>query len=112
MDITSLEFPDHSFDAAVAAFLFCTLPDELQVPGLKELGRVVKVGGIIRLLEYTRPGGTVRKLMTKIWEPWIAWAYGASFDRRTEEHIPEAGLQLVESRFAADELIKLITARS
>src|SRR5436189_1500024 len=35
MDVTDLRFPDRSFDAAVAAFLFCTLPDELQVPALK-----------------------------------------------------------------------------
>jgi ubiquinone/menaquinone biosynthesis C-methylase UbiE len=112
MDVTRLDFPDRSFDAAVTAFLFCTLPDELQVPGLKELGRVVKPGGIIRLLEYTRPNGRFRRLMTKLWEPWVSWAYGASFDRRTEEHVPEAGLQLVESRFVADELITLITARS
>jgi ubiquinone/menaquinone biosynthesis C-methylase UbiE len=111
MDVTRLDFPDRSFDAAVATFLFCTLPDELQVPGLKELARVVKPGGIIRLLEYTRPSGRVRRLVTKAWEPWVSWAYGASFDRRTEQHVPEAGLQLVESRFAADELIKLITAR-
>jgi hypothetical protein len=38
-------------------------------------------------------------------------AYGASFDRRTQEHIPEAGLQLVGSRFVLDDLIKLIDAR-
>jgi len=33
------------------------------------------------------------------------------FDRRTEEHIPEAGLQLVETRFVVDDLIKMISAR-
>src|SRR5438270_12226557 len=48
MDVTRLDFPDRSFEAAVAAFLFCTLPDELQVAGMRELGRVVKAGGIIR----------------------------------------------------------------
>jgi ubiquinone/menaquinone biosynthesis C-methylase UbiE len=111
MDVTKLDFPDRVFDAAVAAFLFCTLPDELQVPGLKELARVVKPGGIIRLLEYSRPSGRVRRLMTKVWEPWVSWAYGASFYRRTEQYVPEAGLRLVEARFVADELIKLITAR-
>src|SRR5438874_6177172 len=81
MDVTKLEFADRFFDAAVATFLFCTLPDELQVPGLKELARVVKPGGIIRLLEYTRPSGRIRRLMTRMWEPWVYWAYGASFDR-------------------------------
>jgi ubiquinone/menaquinone biosynthesis C-methylase UbiE len=112
MDVSSLDFPDRCFDAAVATFLFCTLPEKLQVPGLKELGRVVKPGGLIRLLEYTRPSGAVRRAITKIWEPWVFWAYGASFDRRMQEHVPEAGLKLVESRFVADEVIKLITARS
>jgi ubiquinone/menaquinone biosynthesis C-methylase UbiE len=109
MDVTHLDFPDQLFDAAVATFLFCVLPDDLQVPALKEIGRVVKRGGSIRLLEYTRPRGWVRRGMTKIWEPWIGWAYGASFDRRTEEHIPEAGLPLPETRFVVDDLIKMIS---
>ena len=111
MDVTRLSFPDRSFDAAVAMFLFCTLPDELQVAGMRELGRVVKPGGIIRCLEYTRPSGGLRRAMTRLWEPWVYWAYGAGFDRQTEKHVPEAGLRLLESRFVADELIKLLGAR-
>jgi hypothetical protein len=47
----------------------------------------------------------------RLWQPWIAWAYGASFDRRTKQHIPEAGLQLVQTRFVVDELIELLSAR-
>ena len=112
MDVTQLEFPDRSFDAAVATFLFCTLPDQLQVVGMRELGRVVKPGGIIRCLEYTRPSRGLRRLLTRVWEPWVAWAYGAGFDRQTEKHVPQAGLQLFESRFVSDELIKLLGARA
>ena len=112
MDVTQLEFPDRSFDAAVATFLFCTLPDQLQVVGMRELGRVVKPGGIIRCLEYTRPSRGLRRLLTPVWEPWVAWAYGAGFDRQTEKHVPQAGLQLFESRFVSDELIKLLGARA
>jgi ubiquinone/menaquinone biosynthesis C-methylase UbiE len=111
MDVTELELPDRSFDAAVATFLFCVLPDELQVPALKEMARVVKIGGIVRLLEYTRPRGAIRRIVVRMWEPWVRWAYGASFDRRTEEHVSEAGLELIESRFVVDDLIKLICAR-
>ena len=110
MDVTRLDFPDRSFDAAVATFLFCTLPDDLQVAGMRELGRVVKPGGLIRCLEYTRPSGGLRRAMTHLWEPWINWAYGAGFDRQTEKRAPEAGLQLFESRFVHDELIKLLGA--
>jgi len=112
MDVTALEFPAGSFDGAVATFLFCVLPDDLQVPALRELGRVVKPGGLIRLLEYVRPHGTFRRIMSRIWQPWIAWAYGASFDRDTERHVHEAGLELVESRFVVDDLVKLITVRA
>ena len=95
----------------MATFLFCVLPDQLQVPALKELGRVVKADGSVRLLEYVRPRHTVRRALARLWEPWIAWAYGASFDRRTEEHVPEAGLVLVDARFVVDELVRLISAR-
>jgi ubiquinone/menaquinone biosynthesis C-methylase UbiE len=111
MDVTDLAFPAASFDAAVATFLFCVLPDNRQVPALRELGRVVKPGGLIRLLEYVRPRGAVRRIVSRFWQPWIAWAYGASFDRQTERHIPTAGLELVESRYVVDDLVKLLTAR-
>jgi ubiquinone/menaquinone biosynthesis C-methylase UbiE len=110
MDVTALDFPDRCFDGAVAAFLFCTLSDEVQVAGMRELGRVVKPGGIIRCLEYTRPSAGLRRAMTRFWDPWVYWAYGAGFDRQTEKRVPEAGLQLFESRFVHDELIKLLGA--
>ena len=111
MDVTALAFPTGSFDGAVATFLFCVLPDHLQVPALRELGRVVKPGGLIRLLEYVRPRSTLRRILSCIWQPWIAWAYGASFDRQTERHVPEAGLELAETRYVVDDLVKLLTVR-
>jgi ubiquinone/menaquinone biosynthesis C-methylase UbiE len=111
MDVTKLDFPDAMFDAAVATFLFCVLQDDSQEPALRELGRVVKPGGSVRLLEYVRPRTTLRHLSSRLWQPWIAWAYGASFDRRTEEHVTRTGLELVESRFVFADLIKLLCAR-
>lgn len=111
MDARQLDFSAGTFDAAVATFLFCVLPDEQQMPALRELGRVVKPGGEIRLLEYVRPQGTVRRITSRLWQPWIKWVYGASFDRRTEKYIPEANLELVEARFVVADLLKLITAR-
>ncbi len=69
MDVADLEFEDQSFDAAVATFLFCVLPEDVQVPALREIGRVVKSGGTIRLLEYVRPHGAVRRAVTRLWEP-------------------------------------------
>src|SRR5438034_11427082 len=92
MDVTRLDFPDRSFDAAVATFLFCTLPDDLQVAGMRELGRVVKPGGLIRCLEYTRPSGGLRRAMTHLWERWTNWASGAGLHRPPAQRSPEAGL--------------------
>jgi ubiquinone/menaquinone biosynthesis C-methylase UbiE len=109
-DVTSLELPDRSFDAAVSSFLFCVLPNELQVPALREIARVLKPEGAFRLLEYVRPKGAVRAAVARLWEPWMAWAYGAGFDRATEEHMPEGGFAVRESQFVVDDLIKLISA--
>lgn len=112
MDVTRLEFPDDFFDACVATFLFCVLPDDQQAPALREIGRVVRPGGTIRLLEYVRPRGAFRRNVARLWAPWISWAYGASFDRRTEEHLLAVGLEVVSSRFVVDDLIKLITLQA
>jgi ubiquinone/menaquinone biosynthesis C-methylase UbiE len=111
MDVTRLAFPAASFDAAVATFLFCVLPDELQATALGELGRVVRPGGLIRLLEYVRPHGAVLRFVSRLWQPWIAWAFGASFDRQTGKHVAETTLELVEDRYVVDDLVKLITVR-
>jgi ubiquinone/menaquinone biosynthesis C-methylase UbiE len=112
MDVTRVDLPAGHFDAAVATFLFCVLPEDLQAPALRELARVVKPGGPIRILDYVRPEGALRGLSARLWEPWMNWAYGAAFDRNTEAHVPEAGLEIVASRFVFDDLIKLIEVRS
>jgi ubiquinone/menaquinone biosynthesis C-methylase UbiE len=111
MDVTQLAFPAATFDAAVATFLFCVLPDEQQLPALRELGRVVRPGSTIRLLEYVHPHGRLRRLSVALWKPWVAWAYGAGFDRNTAKHVPEAGLELVGARFVVDDLMQLLTVR-
>ena len=111
MDVTRLDLPERTFDAAVASFLFCVLPDEHQVAALRELERVLKPGGTLRTLDYVRPQGKLRGAIARVWEPWMAWAFGAGFDRRTEEHVRETGLELVESRFVVGDIIKLISLR-
>ena len=111
MDASRLDFPAGSFDVAVATFLFCVLPNELQLPALRELGRVVRTDGSIRLLDYVRPQRPLRRAIAGLWEPWIGWAYGASFDHSTEELIPDVGLELVKAEYVVDDLVKMLTAR-
>jgi ubiquinone/menaquinone biosynthesis C-methylase UbiE len=110
LDVTNLDFPDASFDAAVASFLFCVLPEEQQETALRECVRVLKPGGALRLLEYVRPKSARRAFLARLWEPWMAWAYGAGFDRGTEQHLEVLGLAL-HSEFMVRDLIKLVTLR-
>jgi ubiquinone/menaquinone biosynthesis C-methylase UbiE len=112
MDVTRLAFADGTFDAAVASFLFCVLPNDRQAAALREIERVLKPGGTARLLEYVRPRSTRRAFVARMWEPWMAWAYGAGFDRHTEEHVAGTSFGVVDSRYVVPDLIKLITLRA
>jgi ubiquinone/menaquinone biosynthesis C-methylase UbiE len=111
MDVTGLDLPDDSVDAAVASFLFCVLPEDQQLPALLELRRVVRPGGHIRLLEYIRPRAPLRRFVAGLWAPWMQWAYGAGFDRQTETHIPKAGLEIVDARYVTKDLLRLVDTR-
>ena len=111
MDVCQTGFADSSLDAVVATFLFCVLEPRQQLPALRELARVCKPNGQIRLLEYSYSKDPVRRFIMRLWAPWVRWAYGAAFDRNTEQYLAEAGLQLVESRYLHRDIIKLIIAR-
>jgi len=111
MDVCAAGFPDRTFDAIVATFLFCVLPPDLQLPALRELRRICRSGGEVRILEYAYSQHPVRRFVMHLWAPWVRLAYGAAFDRETERHIPDAGLELVEKRFLYSDIIKLLVAR-
>jgi SAM-dependent methyltransferase len=54
MDAADLAFPDDSFDAVVSAFATCTFPEP--VAALREMRRVCRPDGRVRLLEHGRSG--------------------------------------------------------
>ena len=110
-DVRHTAFPDHAFDAVVASFLFCVLAPEQQAPALRELARLCRPGGQVRILEYAYSEYPLRRFIMRLWAPWVRWAYGAAFDRATEGYLAEAGLQIVETRFLYKDVIKLIVAR-
>lgn len=110
-DVCDTGLPDGHFDAAVATFLFCVLDDSLQLPALEELGRIVKPGGEIRILEYEYSRRPWKRFVMRLWAPWVRFAYGATFDRHTEQYVARAGLDIVEHRFLFEDIVKLIVAR-
>lgn len=55
MDAQNLDFADDSFDAVISALSTCTFPDP--VAALKEMDRVCKPDGTIRLVEHGQSDG-------------------------------------------------------
>ncbi|MCP5087604.1 MAG: class I SAM-dependent methyltransferase [Rhodobacteraceae bacterium] len=111
MNVLEMNFADDSFDSVVSTFLFCVLDDELQLPALKEIRRVCRPDGRIHILEYAISEDPLRRFIMKLWAPWVRFAYGAEFDRNTEQYLETAGLEQVECRFLYRDIIKLLTVR-
>ncbi len=111
MNVTEMDFADDSFDAIVSTFLFCVLDAEHQQPALEELRRVCRPGGKIHILEYAISEKPLQRFIMKLWAPWVRYAYGAEFDRNTEQYLEAAGLELVETKFLYKDIIKLLLVR-
>jgi ubiquinone/menaquinone biosynthesis C-methylase UbiE len=91
-DVQCLDFPDGSFDAVVATFVFCSVPDPVQ--GLSEVSRVVKPGGQVLLLEHMRSVQPVIGLLMDLLNPLVVRIMGANINRRTVETVRKGGLVL------------------
>ena len=111
MDVMEMDFADDSFDAIISTFLFCVLDAGHQQPALEELRRVCRPGGAIRILEYAISEKPLQRFIMKLWAPWVRFAYGAEFDRHTEQYFEAAGLDLVEKKFLYKDVIKLLSVQ-
>lgn len=94
-DVQALDLPDDRFDTAVATFVFCSVPDP--VLGLQELGRVVKPGGRILLLEHVRSHRPLLGAFMDLLNPLVVRLIGANVNRRTVETVRRSGLVLQEA---------------
>ncbi len=93
-DVQDLPFDDDSFDTAVGTCVFCSVADPVQ--GLRELGRVVKPGGRILLLEHVRPRNPILGRLADLVTVFTRRVFGFRANRRTEENVVSAGLEIVD----------------
>lgn len=108
MDVQELEFEDNSFDTVVTSCVFCSVPDP--VKGLKEIRRVLKLGGQLLMLEHMKSHkrfiGTLMDWLNFI--PLNIW--GANINRETLKNLEKAGFKNPEVKDLWMDIVKQIRA--
>ncbi|MCK5690349.1 class I SAM-dependent methyltransferase [Myxococcota bacterium] len=107
----ALPFEDNSFDGAVLALVLCTIPDPDLV--LKEVIRVVKPGGAVRLLEHViSPKKGLAGIQALLTPTWKIFSSGCHLDRDTLSIVKNSGLTIDEIEPHLSDMVLEIYART
>jgi len=108
MDAQRLECPDASFDTAITACTFCSVPDPVR--GLRELHRVLKPEGRLLMYEHVRSNvpavGLFLDFMTYLSRPLL----GPDMNRDTVSNVRRAGFHVVSERNVYFDIVKAVEA--
>jgi ubiquinone/menaquinone biosynthesis C-methylase UbiE len=109
MDAQNLDFPGGSFDQVYTACTFCSVPDP--VKGLRELRRVLKPGGELRMFEHTGSRWFPYNALLHMMNP-IARKFGPEVIRDTVGNVEKAGFQVIQVRNIYLDIVRTIFAVS
>ena len=94
-DAQALPFRDSAFDTVVVGLALCTIPGPARA--LAELQRVLRAGGMARLLEHVRVDhpviGRLQDLLTPVWS---RIAGGCRLNERSVDHVRHAGFVMTD----------------
>lgn len=106
-DAEHLAFRDDAFDTVVTSCTFCSVPDP--VAGLRELRRVLKPGGELRMFEHTGSRWFPFRLMLNVMTP-ITRRFGPDMNRNTVSNVALAGFKLRSVQNVYLDVVKIIVA--
>ncbi len=90
-----LPFREAVFDAVVSSWVLCTVSDPKRT--LQEINRVLKPGGVVRLLEHVRlKQGSGARFQDLLSPAWGRLAGGCHLNRDAVSLVEEAGFQKVQ----------------
>lgn len=95
-DVGAIPLADGSVDAALSTFTLCTVPDA--AAGLREVGRVLRKGGVLHFLEH----GLSPEPVLACWQHRLDRAHhclaACHLDRPIDELISAAGFEILALR--------------
>jgi ubiquinone/menaquinone biosynthesis C-methylase UbiE len=103
-----LPFKTHSFDAAFATLVFCSV--ESPARAFAELKRVVRPGGTVMLHEHVRPRGILGPVFDLL-NVFTVRLFDDHVNRRTAQMVSDAGLKVVDVKSRLLGIVNLIKCR-
>ena len=107
MDARNLEFEDSTFDQVYTSCTFCSVPSP--VDALKELRRVMRPGGELRMFEHTGSAYFPIKQMMNLMNP-LARRGGPEVNRPTVANVEAAGFEVRDVQHVYMDVVKTIYA--
>lgn len=81
--VESLPFEDECFDIVLSSMMLHHLPPELKVTGLREIFRVLKLGGRLMVVDVDKPTGILGQVLM------FPWRKDPAVKDNLEGHVPE-----------------------